>query len=313
MSKQQVSGIYAAIVTPVDYSGAISIERFARHARWLLRHGCHGLSVFAVTGEAASFSVGERQSALEALVEAGVPSEKLIVGVGTCARSDTVALCRHALELGCRRQVMLPPYFFRRLLDEGIYRAYAEVLDTLADPRLELFLYHNPQTTGAPITAAIIQRLIEAYPGTIQGVKDSSASLGHLRELITSFPELAIYAGSDRELLQVLEAGGAGTISAAANINCTVSREVFDAFQAGDLQRAAERMRLVRQVREELEAYPLIPAVKFVIAEAHHDEEWRRVRAPLVELDNPSGQHLLNRLDDSGCGYDPDLYTVGAG
>ena len=313
MSKQQASGIYAAAVTPVDDAGAISIERFARHARWLLRHGCHGICLFAVTGEAASFSVGERQTALDSLVAAGIPPERLIVGVGTCARADTLALARHALGLGCRRLVMLPPYFFRRLLDEGVFRVYAEVLDALGDSRLELFLYHNPQTTGAPITAAVIERLLTAYPASIKGVKDSSASLAHLRELIASFPDLAVFAGSDKELLPVLEAGGAGTISAAANINCALSREVYDAFVAGDRERAVERMRRVRKAREELEGYPLVPAVKFVIAEGLNDEAWRRVRPPLVELDNPSGQHLMLRLEEVGCSYDPELYTVGAG
>lgn len=313
MSMAGISGIYAATVTPVDDSGAISIERFARHGRWLLRHGCHGLGLFAVTGEAASFAVAERQAALEALVRAGLPPEKLMVGVGTCARTETVALCRHALELGCRRLVMLPPYFFRRLLDEGIYRAYAEVLDTLGDDRLELFLYHHPQTTGVPITTNIVERLLTAYPGTVRGIKDSSASLAHLKELIVSFPDLSVFAGSDKELLPVLEAGGAGTISAAANINAPVCREVFDAFASGHHDRAEQRMRLVRRVREELEGYPLVAAVKFVIADAHHDDEWRRVRPPLVELDGPSGRHLLNRLEEVGFSYDPDLYTVGAG
>lgn len=313
MNQQQVSGVYAALVTPVDDGGAISIERLARHARWLLRHGCHGLGVFAVTGECASFSVAERQAALEAMIKAGIPADRLIVGVGTCARADTVALARHALGLGCSRLVMLPPYFFRRLLDEGVYRVYAEVLDALAESRLELFLYHNPQTTGAPITAAVIERLLAAYPDRIRGVKDSSASLAHLKELIGSFPELAVFAGSDKELLPVLEAGGAGTISAAANINCAMSREVFDAFTIGDRGRAADRMRSVRAVREELEGYPLIPAVKFVIADGHNDDTWRRVRPPLVELDYPSGQQLLMRLEELGCVYDPDLHTVGAG
>lgn len=313
MSRQEFGGILAALVTPVDYSGAISAERFAGHARWLLDHGCHGLGVFAVTGEAASFSIAERQAALDALVAAGVPPERLLVGIGTCARTETVALARHALELGCRRQVMLPPYFFRRLLDEGIYRAYAEVLDTLADERLELFLYHHPQTTGAALTETIIARLLQAYPGTIRGIKDSSASLGRLRELISSFPELAIFAGSDRELLPILEAGGAGTISAAANIDSAISREVYDAFVAGDRELAEERMALVRKVREQLELYPLVTAVKFVIAEGRRDEEWRRVRPPLVELDGPSGRELLDRLERIGCRYDPDLYAVAAG
>jgi 4-hydroxy-tetrahydrodipicolinate synthase len=313
MVRQQVSGIYAAAVTPVDYSGAISTERFIRHAHWLLGHGCHGLGVFAVTGEAASFSVAERQAALEAFVAGGVPAQKLLVGIGTCARADTLALARHALELGCRRLVMLPPYFFRRLLDEGIYRAYAEVIDALADDRLELFLYHHPQITGAPITKAVIERLVAAYPQTIAGIKDSSASLPHLKDLIATFPDLAVFAGSDKELLDVLQAGGAGTISAAANINGPVSREVFEAYSTGNRTKAEVLMRQVRFVRETLEAYTIVPAVKFVIAEGQNDDEWRRVRPPLVELDGPSGRELLDRLERAGCGYDPDLYTVGAG
>ena len=312
MTTQQSRGM-PPLVTPVDQTGAVAVERFARHGRWLLRHGCHGLCVFAVTGEAASFSVGERQAALEAFVAAGLPAEKLIVGVGTCASSETVALSRHALGLGCRRLVMLPPYFFRRLIDEGIYRGYAEVLDLLADDRLELYLYHHPQTTGAPITTAVIERLLAAYPGTVRGIKDSSASLPRLKELIDTFPDLAVFAGSDKELLPVLEAGGAGTISAAANINCALSREVFDAFVTGDRDRAASRMLLVRQVREELEGYPLVAAIKFVIAEGLDDDEWRRVRPPLVELDNPSGQHLLRRLEDVGCVYAPELATADVG
>lgn len=310
--RQRIGGIYAAVVTPVGADGAVSAERLARHARWLLRHGCHGLGVLAVTGEAASFSVGERRAALEGLVGSGVPPDRLIVGIGTCARAETVALARHALGLGCRRLVMLPPYFFRRLIDEGIYRAYAEVLDALADDRLELLLYHHPQTTGVPITAAVVRRLLDAYPGTVRGIKDSSASLAHLKELIASFPELAIFAGSDKELLPVLEAGGAGTISAAANINAPLSREVHDAFWSGEHDRASQRMRVVRRVREELEGYPLVAALKFVIAEGQRDEEWRRVRPPLVELDNPSGQHLLRRLEEVGFRYDPDLHAVGS-
>jgi 4-hydroxy-tetrahydrodipicolinate synthase len=208
---------------------------------------------------------------------------------------------------------MLPPYFFRRLLDEGIYRVYAEVLDTLADERLELYLYHHPQTTGAALTETVIARLLQAYPGVIQGIKDSSASLARLRELISSFPELAIFAGSDKELLPVLEAGGAGTISAAANINSPISREVYDAFVAGDRERAERQMSVVRKVREQLEVFPLVTAVKFIIAEGRQDDEWRRVRPPLVELDGPSGRDLLDRLERAGCRYDPDLYAVAAG
>lgn len=310
MSKEQVSGIYAAVVTPVDGAGVISVERFVQHAGWLLRQGCHGLSVFAVTGEGASFSVAERQAALEAFIDAGLPPDRLLVGVGTCARADTVALIRHALDVGCTKMAMLPTFFFRSLLDEGLYRVYAEAIDAVADPRLALFLYHHPQVTGTPITKGVIERLLVAYPKTVQGIKDSSASLAHVKDLIASFPDLAVFAGHDKDLLAVLEAGGAGTVSAAANINCRASREVFDARAVQDRAKAEAKMRMVRATREAVEQYPLIPAIKYVIAAGRNDPEWRRVRPPLVELDTPSGEALLRALDAAGCAYDPDVYGV---
>ena len=166
---------------------------------------------------------------------------------------------------------------------------------------------------AAAATSSDVAPAEEAAP-TIRGIKDSSASLPHLKDLIQSFPDLAVFAGSDKELLPVLEAGGAGTVSAAANINAATSREVFEAFVAGDRAKAEAGMRQVRFVREALEHYsPLVPAVKYVIADGQQDEEWRHVRAPLVALDGPSGQDLVYKLEAAGCGYDPDLYSVSGG
>ncbi len=310
MSDARLGGIWAAVVTPVEPSGAISVDRYTRHARWLLRHGCHGLGVFGTTSEAQAFSVAERRAALEAFLAAGLPAERMILGVGCCARADTVALARHALSLGVTRLLMLPPFFYKNVPDEGLVRAYAEVIEALADPRLELLFYHFPQITGVPIPQAVIARLVERYPSTIKGIKDSSGDLAHTLALVRAFPGLAVFAGADQHLLELLRAGGAGTFSAAANVNAPASRDVFDAFERGDLAAAEAGMRKVAAVREALQKRPLIPAIKHVIAEALHDEVWRLVRPPLVELDPAEGERLLAELDAAGLVYDPDLYAV---
>ena len=312
MEDPKLRGIWAAIVTPVDPDGEINLERWARHARWLLRQGCHGLGVFGTTGETQAFSVDERRAALEALVAAGLPADRVILGVGCCARADTVALIRHGLGLGVTRMLALPPFFYKNVPEEGLFRAFSEVIEKVGDPRLELLLYHFPQVAGVPIPKPVIARLVERYPSTIKGIKDSSADLAHTLDLVRSFPGLAIFAGADQHLLEVLKAGGAGTISAAANLNCAASRAVFDAFERGDVAAAEAAMRKVAAVREVLQKRPLIPAIKQVIADGRHDPVWRTVRPPLVELDPAEGERLLAELDAAGFLYDPDLYSVAA-
>ncbi len=303
-------GIFAAVVTPVDNTGAISIERYCRHARWLLRQGCDGIGVFGTTSEAASFSVAERQATLDSFLAAGLPVERMILGIGCCARADTVALGRHALASGITRLLMMPPFFYKNNTDEGLVRAYAEVIDSLADDRLELYLYHFPQVSGVPVTHGVVEGLVERYPGTMKGIKDSAGDWPHTRGLIESFPGLAIYSGNDGHLLDNLRAGGAGTISAAANLAVEESARVFKAFTTGDMAAAEAGMSVVGKVRQTLADYPLIPAIKHVIADGQHDETWRTVRPPLVELDPASGAALIAALDAAGYAYDPDLYSV---
>lgn len=304
-------GIYAAVVTPVETTGAISVERYCRHARWLLRQGCTGLGVFGTTSETQAFSVAERQAGLEAFLAAGLPAERLILGIGCCARSDTVALARHALANRVGRLLMLPPFFYKNNSDEGLYRAFAEVIEAVGDPRLRLLLYHFPQVSGVPVTRAVIERLVQRYPQTVVGIKDSSGDWQHTAGLIAAFPQLAIYSGADAQLLQNLEAGGAGTFSAAANLAAAASAAVLAAFERGDRAAALRALPLVTAVRDALGRYPLIPGIKHVIGDGQHDAVWQTVRPPLVELDAASGAALLRELDAAGYVYDPDLYSVG--
>lgn len=305
-----MKGIYAAIVTPVDEKGAVDVARLAAHARWLLHHGCHGIGLFGTTGEASAFTVAQRRQALEDLLVAGIPAGRIVLGVGCCALGDTLALARHGLDHGVRRQLALPPFFYKNVTDEGVYRAFAELVEGVGDPALELYLYHFPQMTAVPIGRRVIERLLRSFPRTLRGLKDSSGDWPHTAGLIREFPDLLIYSGADDHLLDSLAAGGAGTISAAANLNCAASHRVFEAFRAGDRTAAEREMVAVAAVRHVLQQYPLIAAVKAVLADGLDDPEWARVRPPLVELDAGSTTDLLRRLAEVGYTYDPEAYAV---
>ncbi len=305
-----MKGIFAASVTPVDSDGEISHVRLAAHLRWLLHHGCHGVALFGTTGEAPSFSVAERQAALEAVLRRGVAPERILLGIGCCAHADTLALARHGLDAGVTRMLMLPPFYFKDVPEEGVFRAFAELIEAVASDRLQLVLYHFPRMSMVPIARPVIERLLGRYPDTVRGIKDSSGDWEHTRGLIAAFPGFSVFSGSDMHLLRNLQAGGAGTISAGANLACASSRDVFDGVARGDAAAAERAMQCVAAVRTVLGRYPMIPAIKHVIAEGTRDPVWDTVRPPLVELDAGAGSALVRELETAGYVYDPEAYAA---
>ena len=284
----KLRGIFAAAATPVTADGAVDRERLFAHVERLLDAGCHGAALFGTTGESASFSIAERKATLEHLIDAGIAPATLLVGVGLCAREDTLALARHALDAGCSHLLMLPPFFYKGVAEQGVVDAFSEVLQALpAEARL--ILYHFPKVSAVPITKRVIAALSERFGPMIAGVKDSSAELDHTLALIETFPQLSIFPGADHHLLAVLQAGGVGSISAAANLAGAGSRRVFDFFQAGAIGQAeAEQMR-VSNFRRAVEGGPLIPSIKALLAQQLNDPSWLLVRPPLVKLDDVAG------------------------
>ena len=206
---------------------------FSAHCHRLLAAGCHGLSVFGTTGEANSLSVGERLAALEALLESGVPAETLLPGTGSCALTDTVRLSRAALEAGTAGVLVLPPFYYKGVGDDGLFRFFAEVIERVGDDRLRLYLYHIPQMTGVDLGLPLISRLIDAYPGAIAGTKDSSGDRERIETLCREFPNFSVLAGTETLLLETLRNGGEGCISATVNVTSRLARRVYDAHVTG--------------------------------------------------------------------------------
>jgi 4-hydroxy-tetrahydrodipicolinate synthase len=296
---QKLSGIWSPALTPVDADLQPDADRFVAHARWLLDNGCHGLVIFGTTGEANSFSVDERIELLEAATSSGLPRDRLLVGTGCCALTDTVRLTRHALSLGVSGVLALPPFYYKGNTDEALFASFDQVIQRVGEETFKLYLYHFPRLSGVPITAGLLDRLLAAYPDIVAGVKDSSGDWSNTRMLIERFPEIAIMPGAESYLLSALDAGASGCISASCNVNAPAIRKLYDDFKASRAG-LAEQQEALSDVRKILQLRPMIPVMKHLLADGLHDPDWRQVRPPLVPLPDVEASALESELNALG-------------
>lgn len=301
---EQLTGVFAAALTPMDDGLNVDHEAFAANCQRLLDDGCHGLGVFGTTGEANSLSADERIVALEALVEGGIPGERLLPGTGSCALTEAVRLSRTALEAGAFGVLVLPPFYYKGVGDDGLFRFFAGLIERVADPRLRVYLYHFPQMTGVGISPPLIERLLEAYPGVIVGTKDSAGDWGRIETLCSEFPDFRVFAGTERFLLDTLRQGGAGCISATVNVTSRQARLVHDAHVAGRDEEATALQKQLTDLREAIEAYPTIPALKGIMGRLIGEDVWRNLRPPLTNLEEGQADELLSRLRELGLHQD---------
>jgi len=292
-------GVLAPVITPFTASLEPDPGRFQRHCAWLLASGCAGLAVFGTNSEANSLGLAERMELLEGLVASGVAPELLIPGTGCCALPETVALSAHAAALGCHGVLMLPPFYYKGVSDDGLFRSYSEVIQRVGDARLRIYLYHIPPVSGVAIPVALVERLLKAYPGTIAGVKDSGGDWAHTEALLRYAGQgLEVFAGSEMFLLRTMRGGGAGCITAGANVNPAAIDQVFRRWQEPDaeaLQAGIDRIRTILQSHG-----AMIPALKAVTARYAGDPAWRTVRPPLETLTEAQEQALLADLLEAG-------------
>ena len=297
-TNSDLHGVWAPCLTPIDEDGGIDFPNLCEHIRWLLANGCHGVGLFGTTGEASSFSASERMTALEQVTASGIAPEKLMVGNGFPSITDTIAVTRHAMDLGCDRVLMLPPFYFKEPSTEGLVRSYRQVLDEVNSPDIRVVLYHFPKMSAVPIAHELIEALIGSHGDLIAGLKDSTGDWDSVEGYIREFPQLAIFPGTDVLLLRGLKIGGAGTITATADINPHGIRRVYDLWCEGrDAETAQDAADRIRKI---VFRYPLSAALKTVHAVLRDEPEWKRVRPPLMELSNSEQSELMNALADEG-------------
>ena len=291
-------GVLAPVITPFLRDLRPDPARLVAHCRWLLAQDV-GLAVFGTNSEANSLTVPEKLALIDALVDAGIPPSRMMPGTGCCAFPDTVELTRRAVQAGCGGVLMLPPFYYKGVSDDGLFAAYAEVIERVADDRLRIYLYHIPPVSQVPISLALIERLLARYPRAIAGIKDSSGNFDNTRAMLERFaPQgFAVFAGSETFLLATLRGGGAGCISATANVNPAAIAALAANFEAPD---ANERQAALDRVRAVFQRFHVIAALKGAVAHASDDEAWATLRPPLVALSPDQRRELALALDAIG-------------
>ena len=303
MSKP-IRGVLAPVVTPFRADLSPDSQRFIAHCKWLLSQNC-GLAPFGTTSEANSLSVEERSMLLDALVAAGVDPSRMMPGTGCCSITETVKLTAQAVKHGCAGVLMLPPFYYKSVTEEGLYQYFSEVVQRVGDTRLRIYLYHIPPVAVVGITTGLVERLLKSYPNAIAGMKDSSGDWNNTKTFLDAFAVRAgravsvdarrssdleidtqtsfdIFVGTESFLLANMRNGGVGTISATANVNPSAIHKLYAEFTNADADDQQAKLNVVRDLFSR--KYPMISALKQAIAIYTNDPAWAKVRPPLVEL-----------------------------
>ena len=296
IERSPIRGLWCATLTPLGADGAIDHPRMAAHIRWLFQQGVEGVAPFGTTGEGPSFSVDERRAGLEGLLAAGIAPSQLLPATGCAAFSDTVVLTRHALQNGCARCLVLPPFFFKDISDDAIYRYFATLIEAVADDRLALYLYHIPQFSGVPCRPDVVAKLATDFPQIIAGVKDSGGDFDNTKALLARAPKLAILVGHEPHIPRLLRQGGAGTICGIAN----TFPKIVAALLRPDVAAIDEKR--VQDFIDVIFEFPFLPAFKAIRAAQTNDAAWRTLRPPLFALAEAERARLFAELAAAGFG-----------
>lgn len=290
----RIRGALAPVLTPFKDDLAPDVERFVAHCRWLVENNS-GLAIFGTNSEAASLSVEERQTLTEQLLEAGIPASKMMPGTGACALPDAVSLARHASERGVAGLLVLPPFFYKGVSDDGLCAYYSEIIERVGSGCAPIYLYHIPQFSYAPITLSLIERLLKRYPSVIAGAKDSSGDWSNTQAMLDQFAKSGfdVFPASESFLSKAMPLGAAGCISATVNVNPTAIHEVFEGWNGPAGAALQEKVDVVRRV---FQGGYMIPAMKHAVAKHSGIEQWKIVRPPLVQLPEADATKLEAEL-----------------
>ncbi len=298
LKENRFTGVLPAVLTPLKPDLTPDDALLAQHGKWLLANGATGLAILGTTGEANSFSLKERIRIIESAVEAGIPAAALMPGTGSCALTDAVELTRVAVNAGAGGVLMLPPFYYKNPSDAGLHAFFSEVIQRVGDTRLQIYLYHFPQMSATPISFNLIEMLLKDYPDTIAGMKDSSGVLDNMTGAAKAFPGFHVLSGADDLMLPLLEAGGAGAITACANVCSAALGGLYAAYRAGGDTAALHAQ--VTAVRQALAKFPLSAGLKQLIARHTGDDRWLRVRPPLALLSEADVHGLYAAFDAIG-------------
>jgi len=299
-----LSGVYAAAVTPLHHESNVDknesildLGSVPALLNFLASRGCHGIVLFGTTGEGPSFSPKEREILMRAVCEhrQNIPDFRLIAGTGTPSLSETIDLTRLAFDLGYDAALVVPPYYFRKATDDGLFNWFSELINKAVPSDKYILGYHFPNVAGIGFSIDLLSRLKDAFPIQFAGIKDSSHDADLARTLGGTFgAELAVFTGTDSYLQLAMENKAAGCITAPANVISPALREVWDAMRAG--KDPGESLARVKTLRELLDKYqPFPPTLKALLHRSYELPRWA-VRPPLVEISQAQEEQLVKEF-----------------
>jgi len=291
---ERFSGVLTPVITPFDKDLNPDPQRLLNQCKWMLSQNV-GLAVFGTNSEANSLSTEEKIDLIDYLIDNGIDPKRMMPGTGCCALSDSVKLTAHAVKRGCGGALMLPPFYYKGVSDDGLYANFSEIAQKVGDSNLRIYLYHIPPVSNVPISLNLIERLVTTYPKTVVGIKDSSGDWNNTKAMLDrQWDDFRVFAGAETFLLDNMRNGGAGCISATANVNPAAIHNLFANWQddnADDLQAGLD------EVRETFQKYPMIPALKQCVAHYVDDPVWEAVRPPLTKLTSEQKSGLIADLN----------------
>jgi len=294
MTYSPIRGVLAPLLTPFNDDTSVATDLYVAHARRLLDQGCAGLVPFGTTGEALSVGIDERIAAVRALVDGGIDPALMIPGTGLSNPTDSARLSRACLDMGCAGVMTLPPFYYKAVNEDGLYRYFVQLLTAIGEDA-RIFLYHIPPVAVVGIPPALAARLHSEFPRQVVGIKDSSGDWANTQALL-KIDGLVVYPGSEMSLIEALELGAPGCISATANLNGGAIAAVIDAYFDGDVETARRLQQDVKRFRLVVQEHAPIPAQKRLLALLTGDERWTNVRPPLLPMPETRGRELLRTL-----------------
>jgi len=294
-----LNGVYTASLTPLTASFEPNIPALVRHAQWLLESGSDGVALLGSTGEANSLTLEQRLSIIEQTARE-LPPDRLMLGTGSCALQDSVRLTKASVDAGVFSVLVIPPFYYKPQSDESVLRFYSELISSVDEPRLRIIFYNFPKLSGYNFSVKILQELKQRFGDIAAGIKDSSGEWKNMLGIVQNIPDFMVYTGTEALLLDILKKGGAGCITATANLIAPECQRVYQAWK-NNKQKVAEQAQMnLTDLRKSLENYPLVSELKSLFAAHTNAEEWENMLPPFAPILDKQVEELKEQIKGLG-------------
>ena len=289
------AGIYTASLTPLFDSFEPNIPALIRHAQWLLEEGSDGVALLGSTGESNSMTVEQRQSIIEqSALE--LPPDRLMMGTGSCALQDAVRLTQASVNAGVFSVLVLPPFYYKPQSEESVLSFFSLLVEAVDNPNLRIIFYNFPQLSGYNFSIKILQELKLRFGDIAAGIKDSSGDWNNMLDMVQNVPDLMVYTGTETLLLDILRKGGAGSITATANLIAPECQHVFQAWKNGPSEAADQAQKHLTALRIAFESYSFVSEMKSLLAAQTNSEEWNHMLPPFAQLPDEQVEELTEQI-----------------